>query len=305
MLIAQGTTDKFQIVSSTGADAYIHASYVVTDSSVGGSSSMAPTPSNTHLGSGSGSTTDVVPSPGASKVANLKYCHVRNNDATLSTVITAQLNVSAATFPVISVTLLPGESLIFREGMWFHLDAGGSAYATPTFDPSQLKALKNSSVADQTISSATTAYLTGSSILLPATRVVGMVLRWRVFVGKSAAGTAADSWLVKFGTAGTTADTTQFTFAGDTETAAADEAEYLIQATLRGPIGASCVVECTRRLLHNLTTTGFSATASARVARNTATFDITPSGLIAGLTVTTGTSDVYTVRQVTAELLQV
>lgn len=306
LLLGNPNADALELITSSAAAVAVHGSYTETDSTMGSASNVLPVPVNFQLASAT--TTSLIAAPGASKVRNLKFLQITNNDAALSCTVTVQITSTGPVHTVLkTVTLPPGESLVHVEGRWFHYDAGLGIYATPTYDPTIFK--RSMSTADQTgLSAGSANYLTGSAIKLPASGslVAGMVLRWLVHVAKTGAGTSTSQFAILFGTAGTTADTARCsTGALDTETAVADELVAIITATIRGPIGAACVVQSSWMLNDNLTTTGFSTTArKAQVkAVQSAAFDITPSGTIAGLTMTPGTADVITVRQVVGELL--
>lgn len=165
-------------------------------------------------------------------------------------------------------------------------------------------AQRNVSAADQTIGASTTAYVTDSGLLVPTNKLrIRTVFRWRLHIAKSAASTAALTVLIKFGTAGTTADATRCTFTTGAQTAAADEGILDITATVRGPLSAAGIVEGGLVLTHELASTGL-LTKQAGVYRNqSAGFDVTVANLIAGIAITTGASHSITVRQCIVEAL--
>src|SRR5689334_16885031 len=75
-----------------------------------------------------------------------------------------------------------------------------------------LGALTNVRTSDQTGFSSDT-YMSGSNISIPpALARVGTIYRFRFDMVKTAAGTAAMTVIVRFGTAGTTSDTARLTF---------------------------------------------------------------------------------------------
>jgi hypothetical protein len=161
--------------------------------------------------------------------------------------------------------------------------------------------LMNRSVADQTIS-ATTAYVTGSSISVPVGKLrAGTTFRWRIFMTKTAAGsTAGSTILLKIGTLGTTGDATIATLTTGTPTAAADTGVLDLSATIR-TIGAAATSNFAGRLTHNLATTGFSNIAGEAYQAAGSTFDSTVANLIVGITITTTTASAWTLVQVLAE----
>jgi hypothetical protein len=147
-------------------------------------------------------------------------------------------------------------------------------------------------------------YLTGSLITLPRTPQVGSIYRWKVTSRSRPQAPARARSTSASAPTERTADTARCsTGALDTETAIADEMVAEILATVRGPIGASCIVQSSWTFDDNLTTTGFSNTArkSQVKAVQSAAFDITPTGTKVGLTITSGAADVVTIRQVIAE----
>ena len=157
-------------------------------------------------------------------------------------------------------------------------------------------------LADQQISAAT-AYVTNSNIAVPAGKLrIGTVLRWRLAVTKSAAGTTAGcAVLLKIGTLGTTGDATILTFTLGTPTGAADTGYISVDVVIRGPLSASCIATGICQLTHNLASTGFSNIACEAKQATSAGFDATVANLICGLTITTTTASVWTVTSVIAE----
>lgn len=293
MILLLSTTDKLQIVTDAAATVHVHVSWMDAALSSGTiqNNTMQPGRANTVITTAT--TTDVAGAPGANKVRNVKTVHIRNADATLSVGIAVQHTDGTNAVQLHGDLLAPGEALEYIEGIGFFRikrDMGK---------------LLNASIADQSIGASTTAYLLGSALTIPqALLKSGTILRWTVVLTKTAASTATQSIAVRFGTTGTVSDTAQNTFTGDTETAAADEAVDYIQAVIRGPIGASCIVEAMWMRDDNLSTTGFSNTArKAQVRLSTsAAFDIT-AATYAGVSITTGASHSLTVRQVIAEML--
>lgn len=164
------------------------------------------------------------------------------------------------------------------------------------------ESVRNVSTADQTISAAT-AYVTNSNLAIPVGKLrVGTVLRWRLAVTKTAAGTTAGcAIIVKLGTLGTTGDTSVLTFTFGTPTGAADTAYFDVEVVVRGPLSSSGVLAGIARMVHNLAATGFSTLPSEAIAVVSSSFDVTTASLIAGLVITTTTASAWTVKLVTAE----
>lgn len=158
----------------------------------------------------------------------------------------------------------------------------------------------NAGISNQTLSAADT-YITGSALAVGGVSGAGTVLRWCGTVTKTAAGTAAPIFNVRFGTAGTTADTARHTFTGVAQTAAIDTGFFEITVVVRS-VSATGTSHGTLRFEHFNTTTGLANKAQVQLIQNvSATYDNTSASLIAGLSINPGASGVWTVYQVTAE----
>lgn len=167
---------------------------------------------------------------------------------------------------------------------------------------SQTILLANSSTASQSPSATTRTYITGSAISLVAGSLkVGNVLRWRFNVTKTAAGTAASTYDVAFGTTGTTSDTARISFTKPAGTAAADEAWIEIEVVIRA-VGSSATASGEFVLTHNLSSTGHATTSAVVLNTISGTFDLSTVTQI-GVCVTSGASDALTIQQITAEVL--
>lgn len=162
--------------------------------------------------------------------------------------------------------------------------------------------IRNVITGDQQIS-ATTAYVTNSNLAVPVGKLrIGTVLKWRLHVKKTAAGsTVGCAILFKLGTAGTTGDATIITFTFGTPTGVVDQAVFDVEVVIRGPLSASCVASGIARMTHNLSATGFSTLPGECLQVTSGTFDATVANLIAGLTITTTSLSVWTVTGGEAE----
>lgn len=287
MLLLVSTSDKIQVVTGVAAAVDVHASYVDYDGTT-----VTPGRKNTAISTAA--TTDVVASPASSTNRSVKALTIRNKDA-VAVAVTVKHTDGSITVELCKVTLHPEQTLVYLDGAGFFVPG----------DPGVRAA--SYSTSDQAVGASATDYLAGSAIAIAADHLikVGTVFRWRVGLTKTAAGTLACSFDVRFGTAGTTSDTSRANFSTGTQTGAVDAAWVEIHATVRGPIGASCVVEFIFTLWHNLTTTGFSNAQNALVARASATFDVTTAGLIVGLSLTTAASYAITVQTVMGEALNI
>jgi hypothetical protein len=164
-----------------------------------------------------------------------------------------------------------------------------------------LKLQYNNSVSTQAITAATVTYLTGSNITT-ANIKAGTVVTWTISVTKTAAGTAAPAWTVKFGTNASTADTTLLSFTGAAQTAAVDTGMFTIQCTFRTVgSGTSAVLVGHYSLVHQLDSTGLS-TGNGGAFATSAGFNSTTASAFLGVTVNSGASAVWTVNQVNVKI---
>jgi len=164
--------------------------------------------------------------------------------------------------------------------------------------------LNNFSTASQAPSAATRTYLTGSNIAIPAGKMqIGTIFRWTFDVTKTGAGTAAATFDVCFGTAGTTADTARVSFAKPAGTGVIDNAKVVIECVIRGPLSSSGIAYGHFNMTHNLSATGFATIPAVNVTTISSTFDVTVANLIAGVCITSGASDAWTIQNVIAETL--
>lgn len=162
----------------------------------------------------------------------------------------------------------------------------------------------NASVAAQGPGFATDTYLTGSSIaIVDGTLQAKSMYRCTFNVTKTAAGTATPIINIRFGTAGTTADTSRGTLTWSAQTAVADEGMFELFATFR-TVGAStsAVLQTTGLLMHRLSITGLGVGVSEPEIATSGGFDSTVTNSIIGLSVNGGTSAAWTVSLVQAEL---
>ena len=160
----------------------------------------------------------------------------------------------------------------------------------------------NSAAGAQAPVAATRTYITGSNVAITAGRIaVGTLLRWRFGMTKTAAGTAASTIDIAFGTTGTTADTAQVSFTKPAGTAVADEGFVEIEATVTA-IGASGVVTGEFRMIHNLASTGHLQIPAAVVLTTSSAFN-TSTVTDIGLCITTGASDAITIGICTVEAI--
>lgn len=152
---------------------------------------------------------------------------------------------------------------------------------------------------------ATRTYIPGSALPVPVGGLkVGAKLRWVLNMAKTAAGAAASTFDICFGTLGTVADTARVSFAKPAGTAAADEARVVIEAVVRS-VSATGVVIGEFTMVHNLAATGHATIPAVVVNTISAAFANNVADLIVGLCITTGAADVITVEYVEATLSNV
>lgn len=170
-------------------------------------------------------------------------------------------------------------------------------------------AIRNQQQVGQSPGAGATTYLTGSSLLIPAGERVKATTwaRFKGFVTKTAAGTAASSILVKWGINGSTADATLSTLTIPAGTAVIDLGEFEILVGFKS-IGAGTAAVLRSNLIfdHNLTTTGLTNLQHLAVAgTDSSGFNSDVDASILGLAFTSGASVVWTFTHLTAELYNV
>jgi hypothetical protein len=162
--------------------------------------------------------------------------------------------------------------------------------------------LVNANTADVLANAADT-YLSGSNLAIGGKLKAGTILRWVFAATKTAAGVATPVWNVRFGTAGTTADTGRLTFTTSAQTAATDTGLFELTVTVRS-VSASGVVAGTHITHHHQATTGFGNVARPQIFNVTSgAFDNSGGTLQVGVSVNPGASGVWTFQVVTAEAI--
>jgi opacity protein-like surface antigen len=289
MLLLTATTDKLQLTTSVATNVDVVAAFVDIDTA------EPPVVQNTTgkqlTAISTATTTDIVAAPAASQTRNVKHLTIRNKSTGTSNDVTVIFDANGTDYELIKVTLKAGETLEFIEGIGFYV----VGTATP--------GLENCSTASQTGFSSDT-YLTGSNILLPVgAPLVGTTYRLTFDITKTGAGTATPICQLRFGTAGTTADTSRVTFTWGAGTAAADVAKVTIDATFRSVgSGTSAVLVGAARLTNNLASTGFT-TVLKNIVTVSSGFDSTVANSYIGASWNGGASAAHTVQMVQAELL--
>lgn len=238
--------------------------------------------------------TAVVPAPALSTtIRNVKRVAIANESATVTTTLLVERYDGTNTSLEIFVTLLPNEHLILDDaGVWWYYAADG------TLKNQTLIAVENASTANQTGFAADT-ILTGSAINMPASfPAVGSRYRCKFDMTKTAAGTATFIATVRYGTAGTTADTAIATFTFTAQTAAIDDGVFEIDLSFRTVgTGTSAVTQAICELRHSLAATGLTTAGtggSKRLLVTSAGFNSAQAGAIMSVSVNGGTAFVGT-----------
>lgn len=120
MLLLTGTSDKVQVVTGSAGAVKVHASWM-------DNASGTITPGRTNTASiTTAATTDVVASPAASTMRNVKHLSVRNTHASVSQSITVQHTDGTNVEELWVGTLDAGEAVVLdQEGDWQVYDASG------------------------------------------------------------------------------------------------------------------------------------------------------------------------------------
>jgi hypothetical protein len=170
-----------------------------------------------------------------------------------------------------------------------------------------LAGIANFSTANQTGFAADT-YLAGSSVAIPGGLVrAGSMYRLKFDMVKTAAGTATPILIIRFGTAGTTADTARLTFTFAAGTAAIDTGIVEVRVHFR-TVGVSGVAIGIASISHHLAATGLTATGAAGtgiILVTSGAFDTTVASSIIGASFNGGASFAGTNTLVQAEMLNV
>lgn len=175
---------------------------------------------------------------------------------------------------------------------------------TPTFRTSvrvaTIGGIRNANTSAQAYTTAEV-YIAGSALAIPAHLMqVGARFRWRFGLTKTA-GTGAQIFAIKVGTAGTTSDTTRVTFTQVAAGTSVTDTEVVeISAVVRS-VGASGVISGVLSMSHVLATTGFSTLGANVMSVTSAGFDTTVAASIVGVTFNHGTAGAGNIEFATAE----
>lgn len=166
----------------------------------------------------------------------------------------------------------------------------------------QLRVLTNAATGVTANTSDT--YLTGSSIAIPPQLLrVGTQFKWVFAMTKTGAGSAQNIWTIRFGTAGTTADTGRVTITNVAATAVVDTGCAEITAVVTTS-GASGILQAIHVFNHvgtaNTQQTGLINQPTDVKFATSAAFDMTVASSIMGVSCNPGASGVWTFTLISA-----
>jgi hypothetical protein len=150
-----------------------------------------------------------------------------------------------------------GQAVLYFDNVTKKLTTKNDAGTVDTVDD-----VANASTANQTGFAADT-YLTGTNLAIPPGLVRAGSIYYACFdMTKTAAGIAAPTVIIRFGTNGNISDTAQVTFTFGAGTAAADTGIFEVWAHFRN-VGASAVLAGMCRCTHHLAATGLVSTGAS------------------------------------------
>lgn len=283
------TPDDLEIITGTAADIDVFVDYVDSDQPA---SATTMNPGAAHVLITTATTTVITTAPtSGTKIRGVTYLNVRNRDTTDSCQVTIQIDRNSVGSDVVqkhSVNLAPGDVLEWSNELgWYKPIASTAAN------------VYNQAIAAQGAGFATDTYVTGSNLLVGGRLKVGSRMQWRIHMSKTAASTAVPQGIIRFGTAGAIGDTARITFTGwPAQTAVVDEGALLIEAIVR-TAGSSGIVQGNSALQHSAAVAaGFGEMFDAITS---SAFDLTVSGLQAGISLNGSTSAAWTITAVQAQ----
>jgi len=284
------STDLLRVITGSAADLDCLVSFVEY-TTAGPPVPDAPDTQFTNIVTATTTTILGAPTSGSDR-RKIKAVSIVNTHASASTTVRVVIErTGPVTWDIFNtITLQPGESLTFTEGLgWFY---NKSSISVPAGTTNLLTGANQSGFATDTYMSNSVLKLDG---LGPPT--VGRTYHWRFIISKTAAGTATPIFIVRTGTAGTTADTSRLTFTWGAGTAAVDRVEVEMDvAFIAVGAGTSAVLRGKANCTSNLTVTGWSNAVKALQPADSGGFDSTVAGLLIGLSYNGGTSAVHDVE---------
>jgi hypothetical protein len=159
MLLLASTADKLRVVTTTTAGLHVHASWV--DNNAG-----TITPGRTNTIISSATTTDVVASPAASTVRNIKTLDIRNDDASNANTVTVVHTDGTNALNIFKASLAAGEKLTYTEGFGWDIYASDGSHKAQS-----ARTLFKVTTADETGQNVTTAqpwFVTSGGVTIDA-----------------------------------------------------------------------------------------------------------------------------------------
>ena len=155
------TTDDLSLTQSAAGTLDIIFSHVDVDTATGN----VFTPGKTLTAMTTATTSNVVTHPGAGLIRNIKTGSIRNKHASQSTDVTLNYDANGTLFEIIKCTLLPGETLLYNEGTFFHYDNNAGVYSAvaQVADPN---VIIKSLLADQSNSTVTPTNVAGLEVAM-------------------------------------------------------------------------------------------------------------------------------------------
>jgi hypothetical protein len=279
-------SDTAYVITSAAGNVSVHTSWVDL-----ASGSVTPGRTNTAAIT-TATTTTVVAAPAASTYRNIKYVTIKNHDAAVTNIVEFYTTDGTTAIDHIQATLTPLQSLVFSDNCgWQKYSATGAALASNDYPAT----VSNASTASFSTAFSADTYLTGSAIVLPTGILrIGTMIRWSFDMVKTAAGVATPIITIRFGTAGTTADTSRCAFTFAAGTGVADTARFEIMANFRSVgSGVATIIAGTCSCYHSLAATGMTTTGASGFGQITTIgggFDSTVAGSTIGLSFNGGTS---------------
>lgn len=324
MLLLTSVTDLIQMLTASAGTVKYRADYM--DNNAG---TVTPGHTTNAAAVTTIATTTIVASPASSVQRNVKGIEIANTDGAISNLITVRHTDGTNPVEMWAGTLLAGEKVVMDElGVWTKYSSVGLPQTSGlpmttkgdlvVYDtaPNRLgvgtdgqvlaaaasaaKGMKwvtlnptNRSISTVAAAYAADTYLAGSSIVIPAGGpIVGTVYRCKFDMVKTAAGVAAFTVNVRYGTAGTVADASILALAFAVGTAVADTGLFEINLHFRTVgSGTAAVIVATIKCDHHLAATGLITTGASgygQVTSVSAGFDSTPAGSILGISVNGG-----------------
>jgi hypothetical protein len=288
ILTNPGTADKVRLVTSSTAPIDVHSSYIDATTA---SPPVPDPPGRQNTAIVTATTTDIVAGPASGKFRNVKTIHIRNKSTTANNDVTVTYDIGGTAYEIVKATLKPGDQLEYVEGIGWYTIAGAAV-------------LTNASTASVSASFAADTYVVGSSITMPSGSPTAKALYICTFdMTKTAAGVATPIINLRYGTAGTTSDTSRGTHTFSAGTAAIDTGIFTVRALFRTVGSGAAAVLASSVQLDSQPTTGLSSLIHATTAIS-AGFDSTVAGSILGVSFNGGASFSGTVTVVEAQLVQ-